>query len=367
MKIFDCHSHWATDKGYLFRTAAERAQQEKIWRTPFRLFTEDEQAGKTTAWRAVAGAALLFAAAGIASGQAYPAKPIRVVVPFPPAGGVDTVARILAPKLTERLGQPTVIDNRVGAAGNIGTDLVAKAPPDGYTLLMIFTSHAINATLYRELPYDPVNDFAAVTMIATVPNILVVNLALGVKSVKELVQLAKSKPGQINYASAGSGLPAHLAAELFKTVAGVDLVHVPYKGAAPSMIGLLAGESHLTFTTVLLALPYVKAGRLRALAVTSARRSPTMPDVPTIAEAGLAGSESTSWYGLLAPARTPAEIVAQLHGELVRILKLPDIREKFLAQGAEPVGNTPEQFGAIIKSEIEKWGKVVRATGAKVD
>jgi tripartite-type tricarboxylate transporter receptor subunit TctC len=314
---------------------------------------------------AVAIAALLGVNAAVA--QSYAVKPVRMVVPFPAGGGIDSVARLLAPKLSESLGQPVVVDNRVGASGTVGTEAVAKAAPDGYTLLATFASHAQNASLYSKLGYDTVKDFAPITLIATVPNILVVNPSLPVKTVKELIALAKKHPGEILYASIGNGTPSHLSAELFNSMAGVKMTHVPYKGAAPSIIALISGETQLTFTTVLVAMPHVKSGRLRALGVASLKRAAVMPDVPTIDEAGVRGYESNAWYGLLAPAKTPQNIIDQLHRDAVKVLQLPDVRDNLKGQGADPVGDTPKEFAAIINDEIEKWRKVVQATGTKAD
>lgn len=302
-----------------------------------------------------------------AAAQAYPSKSIRMVVPFPAGGGIDTVARVIAPKLAESLGQPVIIDNRVGASGTVGTEAVAKAAPDGYTLLATFASHAQNASLYPKLGYDTVKDFAPVTLIATVPNILVINPSLPVKTVKELVALAKKHPGEILYASIGNGTPAHLSAELFNSMAGIRMTHVPYKGAAASIVALISGETQLTFTTVLVAMPHIKSGRLRALGVASLKRSTVLPDVPTIDEAGVRGYESNAWYGLLAPARTPQSILDQLHRETVKTLQNNDVRDNLKGQGAEPVGNAPREFAVIIADEIEKWRKVVLATGARAD
>ncbi len=317
--------------------------------------------------RLVAVAALALAGAGAALAQSYPAKPVRVIVPFPAGGGIDFVARALSPKMTEYTGQSFVVDNRSGASGTIGTEAVAKAAPDGYTLLATFSSHTQNASLYSKLGYDTVRDFAPVTQIATVANILVINPALPVKTVKDLVTLAKKRPGEILYASIGNGTPSHLSAELFDNMAGIKMTHVPYKGAAPSMVSLLSGETQLTFTTVLVALPHVKTGRLRALGVASLKRAAVMADVPTIDESGVRGYESIAWYGLLAPAKTPAAIVEQLHRETVRALQSPDFRGTLTNQGAEPVGNSGEQFNTIIKEEIEKWRKLVQALGLKAD
>lgn len=315
----------------------------------------------------IATATALVQGIGAATAQTYPVKPIRVVVPFPAGGGIDTVARILTPKLTESLGQPAVVDNRVGASGTIGTEAVSKALPDGYTLLATFASHAQNASLYPKLGYDTVKDFAPITLIATVPNILVVNPSLPVKTVKDLIALAKKHPGEILYASIGNGTPAHLSAELFNSMAGIRMTHIAYKGAAPSIVALISGETQLTFTTVLVAMPHVKSGRLRALGVASLKRAAVLPDIPTIDEAGVRGYESNAWYGLLAPAKTPPAIIEQLHRETVKALQLADVRDNLKAQGAEPVGSTPRDFATLINAEIEKWRKVVVATGAKAD
>ena len=308
-------------------------------------------------------AALTCAAA---HGQsAYPQKPIRLIAPFAPGGGTDILARLFGQEMSETLGQPVIVDNRGGAGGTIGTDIAAKAPPDGYTLILVSGSHAINPGLYRKLPYDSVNDFAPITQIAASPGILVVNPSLPVKSVKDLIALARAKPGQINYASAGSGTPPHLAGELFKVMAKIDMVHVPYKGNAPAFTDVIGGQVSLIFPTMPSAMPFIKSGRLRPVAVTSARRSPAAPEIPTIAESGLPGYEAISWYGVLAPARTPPQIVARLHEVLVSAIRAPDMQEKLAAQGLELVGNTPQQFSAVIRSEIAKWAKVVKASNAK--
>ncbi len=311
-------------------------------------------------------AAALLVATG-APAQTYAGKPVRLIVPFPAGGGIDFVSRALAPKLSEYLGQSFIVDNRLGASGTLGTDAVAKAPPDGYTLLATFSSHTQNASLYAKLSYDTVRDFAPITQIATVANILLINPALPVKTLKELIALGKKRPGEILYASIGNGTPSHLSAELFDNLAAIKMTHVPYKGAAPSMISLLSGETQLTFTTVLVALPHVKSGRLRALGVASLKRAAVMPEVPTIDEAGVRGYESNAWYGLLAPAKTPPAIVAQLHRETGRALQSSDLRDILTNQGAEPVGNSGDQFNTIIKDEIEKWRKLVQMLGLKAD
>jgi tripartite-type tricarboxylate transporter receptor subunit TctC len=300
-------------------------------------------------------------------GQEYPSKPIRVVVPFPPGGGTDIVARMLTQKMAETLGASFVIDNRSGAGGTIGTEIVARSAPDGYTLAMVSGSHSINPSLYKKLPYDAVKDFSPISLVVSGPGILVVHPSLPTRNVKELIALAKSKPGQLNYASAGNGTPPHLAAELFKLMAGLDIIHVPYKGNTQAFPDLISGQVLMSFPTIPSAIPHVRAGRLRALAVTSRLRSHTVPDIPTIAESGLSGYEASSWYGLLAPAGTPAAIVARLRQEVAKTLQLTDIREKVSSQGLDPVGDTPEEFTAVIQAEIPKWAKVVRASGARAD
>ncbi|MBX9813061.1 MAG: tripartite tricarboxylate transporter substrate binding protein [Burkholderiales bacterium] len=302
-----------------------------------------------------------------AQAQTYPVKPIRIIVPFAPGGGADIIARILAQKMTDSWGQQVVVDNRAGASGNIGNELVAKAAPDGYTLLMASSALAINPSVYKSVPYDAVRDFAPITRPALLPNILVVHPSLPVKTVKDLVVLAKSKPGQISYASAGAGTGTHLAGEMFKIMAGVDMVHVPYKGGGAVISDLLGGQVALTFATLPSVMPYVKAGRLRAVAMTTTQRWPGLPEVPTIAESGFPGFEISTWIGLLAPAGTPKDVVGKLHGEMVRILKLPDVRERFESLGMEPVGDTPDQFAQYIRSELAKYAKVVKQSGARVD
>jgi tripartite-type tricarboxylate transporter receptor subunit TctC len=313
-------------------------------------------------------AVLLACIALGAQAENYPSKPIKLIVPFPAAGTTDFLARILGQELTKAWGQQVIVDNRPGAGGNIGSDLVAKSAPDGYTLVMgAVGTHAINASLYKKMPYDTVKDFAPITLIAMVPNILVVHPAVPAKSVKELIEYAKANPGKLNFASSGNGTSVHLSGELFKTMAGVSMTHVPYKGSAQALPDLLGGQVQLMFDNMPSMLPHVKAGKLRALAVTSSKRSPAMPDLPTIAEAGVAGYEASSWFGVLAPAGTPSAIVTKLNGEIVRILGLPEIKERLSSQGAEPVGNSPEQFAAYITAEMTKWGNVVKVSGAHMD
>ena len=320
-------------------------------------------------------AALVTVATSV-SAQPYPNKPIRLVVPFPAAGTTDILARDIGQRLTETLGQPVVIDNRPGAAGNVGSDIVAKSAPDGYTLLMCtVSSHAINPGLYSKLPYDHIKDFAPVILVARVPNVLEVNPGVPVYTVADLIKLAKEKPGEINFASSGSGTSIHLSGELFKTMTGVNMVHVPYKGSAPAITDLIGGQVQVMFDNLPSSLQQIKAGKLRAIAVTSAQRSPALPDLPTIAESGLPGFEATSWFGVLAPAGTPPAIINRLNAEINKWLQSPDGKEKLLAQGAliEPrgesvtAGGSPEQFAAFIRSETDKWAKVIKASGAKVD
>jgi len=312
--------------------------------------------------------ALFACIATVASAQGYPTRTIRLVVPFPAGGTTDILAREVAQKLTEVLGQAVVVDNRPGAAGNIGSDLVAKSAPDGYTLLMgTVGTHAINPSLYSKMPYDHVKDFAPVVLVAGVPNVLVVNPALPVNSVSDLIKLAKDKPGQLNFASSGSGTSIHLSGELFKTMAGVDMTHVPYKGSSPALTDLIGGQVQIMFDNLPSALPQIKGGRLRAIAVTSLKRAPVLPDIPTINESGLPGFEASSWFGVLAPAGTPAAVVARINTEVNKWLQSADAREKLLGQGAEAAGGSPERFANHIRAESEKWAKVVKASGAKVD
>ena len=311
---------------------------------------------------------LTLACAG-ASAQNYPSRPIRLVVPYPPGGPLDIMARAIGQKLTEAWSQPVVVDNRAGAGGNIGADLVAKSPADGYTLLMgAVATHAINPTLYGKLPYDPVKDFAPVALVAQVPNILVVNPSVPARSVRELIELARARPGYLNFGSGSTGSTGHLAGELFKTMAGVQMMHIPYKGGAPAMADLLAGQVQLMFDNLANALPNVRAGKLRALALTTLARSPAVPDLPTIAESGLPGFDLTTWFGVMVPAGTPPGIVAKLNAEIVRALAAKDMRERLEKMGAEaPANNTPEHFAAFIRTEAAKYAKVVKDSGAKVE
>jgi tripartite-type tricarboxylate transporter receptor subunit TctC len=313
-------------------------------------------------------AVLLGMVALQAMAQSYPVKPVKMIVPFPAGGTTDILGRIVAQKLSERLGQPFIIDNRGGAGGNIGADMVAKSTPDGYTLLVgTVGTNAINASLYAKMPYDTAKDFVPIGLIAAVPNVLVVHPSLPARSVKELIDLLKSKPGEINFASSGNGTSIHLSGELFKTMAGVRMNHIPYKGSAPALTDLIGGQVQLMFDNLPSSMPHIKAGRLRALAVTSLKRSAALPDLPTIAEAALPGFDASSWFALFAPAGTPKAIVVKLNSELNAILQLADVREKFAAQGAEPTEFNPEQFAAFTQAELTKWARVVKESGAKVD
>ncbi|HKU70147.1 MAG TPA: tripartite tricarboxylate transporter substrate binding protein [Burkholderiales bacterium] len=308
------------------------------------------------------------AAVAVAGAQGYPSKPVRLIVPYPPGGGTDIFARLVGAKLSDALGQPFVIEQRPGAAGVIGADAAAKSAPDGYTIVIGQASNlAINASLMKKLPYDPVRDFAPITRVAMSPNLLVVHPSLPVRSVKDLVALAKARPGAINYASAGNGSPGHLAAEYFRKVAKIDVVHIPYKGATPAMLDVIAGHVSYYFTSPVSAQPYVVAGRLRQVAVTSAKRFPPLPDVPAIAEAGYKDIDMVAWWGLLAPAGTPADIINRLHGAAVKALNAPDLKDRLASQGAMVYTDTPPEFAAYIKSEIANWGKVVTASGASLD
>ena len=313
--------------------------------------------------------AALVLACGASTGlaQSYPSKPIRIVVGFTPGGGVDINARLLAPKLAEDFGQQVIVENRPGAGTNIANELVARAAPDGYTLLINTAAVAINMSLYKKVGYDALRDFAPLSLFSMSPNILVVHVSVPVKNVKELVALAKSRPGELNFSSAGAGTTQHLAGELFNLRAGTKMVHVPYRGSAPSLTALISGEVDLTYANIPAISAHVKAGRLRPLANLGPKRSDQLPEVPTIREAGIKGVEVVVWYGVLAPAATPRDIVVKLADAIARAARSPDTRQRLQDLGAEPVGNTPEEFGKLLREEVARWAEVVRVSGARAD
>jgi tripartite-type tricarboxylate transporter receptor subunit TctC len=311
---------------------------------------------------------LLGFASFTAAAQAYPSKPIRFVVPYPAGGPLDTVARLTAQKVSEAMKQPVIVDNKPGAGGNIGADLVAKSPADGYTLLMgAVATHAINPALYAKMPYDAVRDFVPVTQLASTPNVLIVNPAVPASNVREFIAHARANPGKLNFGSGSNGSAGHLAGELFKTMANVDMTHVPYKGAAPAMQDLAGGQIQVMFDNLASALGPMRAGKVKGLAVTTAKRSSLAPELPTVAESGLPGFDINTWFGVFVPAGTPREVVDRVHREFTRALAAPDVREKMLNLGAEPVGNRPEEFAAYIRREADKYARVVKASGARVD
>jgi len=317
--------------------------------------------------RSLLWAAMSCLLAASVQAQPYPSKPVRVVVPYPPGGPTDIVARVLFQQMAESTGQQFVIDNRAGAGGNIGAEVVAKAPADGYTLLIGTTAHAINMSLFKSLNYDVQKDLAPVSLLTQGPLVLVTHPQFPANSVKELIDMAKAKPGSLNFASSGNGQSTHLSAELFNSMAGIKMVHVPYKGSAPALGDLMSGQVGIMFDTTLSAMPFVKAGKLKALGVTSPQRTPAAPDVPTIAESGLPGYEVFAWNGVLVPAGTPKAIVAQLNEEIRKAMQLPQVREKFSAQGFAASWNTPDQFGVFVRNEVEKWARTVKASGATLD
>jgi len=317
-------------------------------------------------WLAVDGCvALLLAASAVAHAQGYPSRPVRLIVPTSPGGGTDISARMLAPKLSEYLGQQIVVDNRPGASTMIGVELVARAAPDGYTLLMGISSLAIAPYIQTKVPYDAVKDFAPVSQVVVLSNLMVSHPSLPARAVKELVAFARTRPGQINFAAGSVGSNPHLAMELFLSMTGLKMVHVPYKGQGPALIDLMAGHVSLSMANMLSALPHVKNGRLRAIGVTGAKRASVAPGIPTIAEAGVPGYEVVQWFGVLAPAHTPRDIIARLHVGIVRAVQDPAIRERFSGDGAETVGSTPEEFAAVIRADLSKWSKVIKDAGIK--
>jgi tripartite-type tricarboxylate transporter receptor subunit TctC len=298
--------------------------------------------------------------------QEYPTRPIRIIVPLS-AGAADTLARAIGQKLTEVSNQPVIVENRPGAGTTLGSDIVARATPDGYTLLMATFSHAVNATFYRKLPYDTIKSFAAVTLVASAPNVLEVHPSVPARTTAELIALAKAQPGKLNFASAGNGSSSHLAGELFRMMSGINIVHVPYKGAAPALADLLGGHVQMSFDPLPSSLSNIKSGKLRALAVTTLSRSPSLSDVPTISESGIPGYELNGWSGLLVPAGTPARVVNFLNSHIVKILQMPDVKSRFTSMAFEVIGNTPEEFQGFIGREVDKWGKVVRSANISAD
>ena len=310
-------------------------------------------------------AAMLFvgSASTIQAADTYPNKPVRLIVPFGPGGGTDLIARTLSPRLTEALGQSVVVDNRAGASANLGAGLVAKAAPDGYTLLLANANYTINPSLFRTLPFDPVREFAPVAHIANAANALAVHPSIPARNVKELIAFARAHPGALNFASPGNGTSSHLAGELFRQMAKIDVTHIPYKGATPAVTDLIAGQVSFTIVSTLSVLPYAKQGRLRMLAVTTAKRASALPDLPTMAEAGLPGFEVANWFGVIATGGTPRPVVDRLHAEITRIVRVPDVAEKLAAQGADPAGGSPDDFARFIDAEIRKWAAVVRGAG----
>ncbi|HPW08804.1 MAG TPA: tripartite tricarboxylate transporter substrate binding protein [Burkholderiaceae bacterium] len=321
----------------------------------------------------IAQAAIIFIAPAASAQTAWPTKPVKIVVPFAPGGTTDILARAVAPELSKAFGQTFVVENRAGAGGNVGADIVAKSPADGYTLLMgTVGTHAINKSLYSKMPYDPQKDFAPITLVAGVPNVMVMNTEtaarLGINTVPDFIKFARANPGKLNMASSGNGTSIHLAGELFKSMTGVFMTHIPYTGSGPAMMGMVSGQVDVMFDNLPSAMPQIKGGKLKAFAVTSSQRSGAMPELPTVEEAGqLKGFEASSWFGLLAPAGTPADVVNRLQQETAKALNSPAMKEKLLAQGAIPSGNTPAEFAKLIEAEIKKWAPVVKASGAKVD
>jgi len=311
--------------------------------------------------------ALTVLPVGATLAQTYPTKPVRFVVGFPPGGGTDIMARLLAAKLPEFLGQPIVVENRPGAASNIATEHVVRSAPDGYTILVATATMVMNSSFYKKLPFDVLRDLAPVSIFSDSPNVLAVRASLAAKDVGEVVALARAKPGVLNYSSAGTGTTQHMTGELFKLRTGTDIVHVPFKGTGPSLTTLIAGDVDMTFANIPAILPHVRAGRLRALAVAGDKRSDLMPEVPTMKEAGVDGVEVTIWYGVLAPAATPRDIVDTLAAAVIKAARSPDIRSRLLEQGAEPIGNTPEEFARQLREEVARWNKVVAASGIRVD
>ena len=312
-------------------------------------------------------AGLLLCVAASAAAQAFPNRPLRMIVPYAPGGGVDIVARAVSQELSKRLGQPVIVENRTGAGSNIGSDFVAKSAPDGYTLLMASPANAINMSLYRKMPYDTQRDLAPLALVGAVPSVLVAGPSLPAKTVAEIVALARAKPGSLSYGSGGSGTSEHLSAEMFKAVAGIELLHVPYKGGANAMTDVIGGQISMMFSNLLGAVSHIRSGKLRAIAVADSRRSPSLPEVPTFAEAGYKDFEVSVWWGVMAPAGTPAPTVAQLNREIVASLATPELRERLDGMGARTIGGTPDEFRAFVAAEIGRWARAVEASGARID
>ena len=311
--------------------------------------------------------AALSAGGSLAQAQGYPSKPVRFIIPFPPGGPTDLMGRTAADRLTKAFGVQFIADNRAGAGGNIGTELCAKSPPDGYTVCMFTVAQSISPAIYGKLGYDPLRDFAPVTLMAILPSMLTTHPSLPVKNVKELVALAKSRPGQMSYASTGNGTSPHMLMEMFKSTAGIDVVHIPYKGQAPAVVDQIAGQVQLAFNTAVTVLPHVQQGKLKPIAISTRERFPPMPDLQTVDEGGVKGYDGGSWQAVVMPAGTPRDIVSKVHQELAAMLKSPDTREKFLSQGALASGITPDEFAKFLKAEMEKWAKVAKAANVKLD
>ncbi len=317
--------------------------------------------------RSIHLAIVLLATAAFANtvAQDYPSKPVRIIVPFAPGGGTDLSARIIAQKLSESLGANFVVENRPGAAGIVGTETVAKSKPDGYTMLVVSSSHAMNPAMYEKMPYDTARDFAPISLLMSGPTLVVAHPSLPAKNARELIALAKARPGTLTFASAGHGTPPHMAGELFKALAKIDILHIPYKGNGPAYTDLMAGQVSLMFPNIATSLPYAKSGRMRAIGVGSKQRSAIAPEIPTIHESGLPGYEMSSWFGLLAPAGTPPTVASRLQQEITRIFKQADVRDKLLAQGVEPVGSTPQEFTVFLAAETTQWAKIIKSSGLK--
>jgi len=299
--------------------------------------------------------------------QPYPSRPVRIISPFPPGGGNDAICRIVSPRLGENLKQQVIVENRGGANGIVGTEVAARSAPDGYTIVLIPSGHAVNASLYKKLPFDSIRDFTPITLVGSSPLVLAVHPSLPVKSVKELIALAKARPGELSYVSAGIGASGHLGGALFETLTHTKMMHIPYKGMALAIVDLMSGQVTMTFGTSLSVVPHVRAGRLRALATTGAKRSPALPDLPTVAEAGVPGYEASLWYGFAGPARMPPEILNRLHSVIVAVLQLPDVRERLASQGVDPQHNTPEEFAKLLVADLERWAKVVQRAGVQAE